>query len=100
MSAECTSVPLFTAVTDIRWFLVLWAEFFLEIFTDPEAVCTALSTVLGPPVTADSADIPIVLAGITEQAGIKPAAAILNDEMIPYFLRNGRRIFPYECTYL
>ena len=65
MAAESTPVPLLTAVTDIRWFLMLRAEFFFEILTDSEAVCTALGAVSGPLVTAGSANITIMLAGIT-----------------------------------
>ena len=86
MTAESTPVPLLTAVTDIWWFLMLRAEFFLEILTDSEAVCTALGTVFSPFVAARSAIISAMPAGITEQTGIKAAAAILNNEMIPNFL--------------
>ena len=86
MSAESTTVSLLTPIAHIRWFLVLRAEFFLEVFADCEAVCATLRTFLGPLKTAAFTDISAVLTGVPIEAGVKPAAAIFDDEMIPDFL--------------
>lgn len=65
---------------------MLRAEFFLEIFADREAICTALRTVFSPLEAATFTDIPAVLAGVPVEAGVKPVATIFDDEMIPNFL--------------
>ena len=100
MLTEGTPVPLFTAVADVWGVLVLRAEFFFEVLADSETVRTALRAVLCPPVTAGSADIPTVLASVPKHAGIKAAAAILDDEVISDLFGNRRRIFPNESTNL
>lgn len=93
MTAKWADVPFFAAVTDIRRFPVLRAEFLLEVFTDLVAGDTAFSAILRPFVVTGRTDIPTVLAGASVKAGIAAASAVLDDEMVSHFLGDRRRIF-------
>ena len=86
MAAKGTAAPFLAAIAHIGRLPVLRAEFFLEILADLKAVCATFGTLLSPLVAAVLADIPVVFAVVSMAARIEPAATILDDEMVPYFL--------------
>ena len=86
VTAKRAAISFFATITDIRRLLVLWAELLFEVFADFEAGNAAFGAVLGPFVLAGNADIPAVFTDIPVTAGIAPAAAVFDDEMVSDFL--------------
>ena len=85
MTAQRTAIPLFTAVANIRRFLVFRAEFLLEVFAELEAGNATSGTFFCPLVLTSGTEIPAVLATIPVNTGIAPTAAVLNNEMVSDF---------------